>query len=240
MKKIILVIAAALAIGAVFLFFLPVKTWFLTSKTWIAALGWRGPVAVALAHAALTVAMVPGSILTLGSGLLFGLMTGFAVAVAGANLGALGAFLLARTLLRPQAEQLARSHPTFAAIDAAMAKEGFKIIVLLRLSQVVPFTILNMLLGLTKVSLGVYVLANLVGMLFGTFVYVYLGTLGGAAAEGAPAAMTTVHVVGFAAAVTVTVLVTRLTRRALAEARNPILSPTMKPPHARESSPESF
>ncbi len=124
---------------------------------------------------------------------------------------------MARTLLRSKAEALARANPKFDAIDSAIAREGFKIVFLLRLSPVFPFTILNVLLGVTKVTPGAYVLANLLGMLPGTFMYVYLGSLGEAAAGGSSPGQIALKVLGFAATVAVTVYVTRIAKKALTD-----------------------
>ncbi len=92
MKRFLPLLAVVVALGVCFLF-LPVKSWFLASRHWVEALGFWGPAVMALVYATLTVAMIPGSALTLGLGLLFGLWVGVATAVVGANLGALGAFL---------------------------------------------------------------------------------------------------------------------------------------------------
>lgn len=67
--------------------------------------------------------------------------------------------------------------PKLAAIDAAIAEHGFKIVLLLRLSPVFPFNLLNYALGLTRVQVRDYVLASFIGMLPGTALYVYLGSL---------------------------------------------------------------
>ena len=216
MKRFVLLLAAVVILGIV-LMFLPVKTWFLASRHWVEALGFWGPAAMALIYATLTIAMIPGSALTLGLGLLFGLWVGVATAVVGANLGALGAFLLARTLLRSKAEALAHASPKFNAIDSAIARQGFKIVLLLRLSPVFPFTILNVLLGVSKVTTGAYVLANLLGMLPGTFLYVYLGSLGEAATGGNSLGQIALKVGGLAATVAVTVFVTRIAKKALVD-----------------------
>lgn len=220
MKKLIAVIAAIVALGLA-LKNLPIQEWFLASRSWIDALGFWGPAAVVLAYALLTIAMIPGSALTLGSGLIFGLWKGVVVAILGANIGALGAFFLARTVLRSRAEHLAGQNPKFKVIDAAIGREGFKLMLLLRLSPAFPFTILNMLAGLTRITPGAYVSANLLGMLPGTFMYVYLGTLGEAATGAASTSQLALKLVGLVATIVVTVVLTKIAKRSLEEIQVP-------------------
>jgi uncharacterized membrane protein YdjX (TVP38/TMEM64 family) len=112
--------------------------------------------------------------------------------------------------------------PRARAIDAAVEREGWKLVLLLRLSPVFPFNVLNYALSLTRVPFGTYVLASFIGMLPGTALYVYLGSLAPAAAQLGPAAAaggagrTAVYAIGLLATVAVVVVATRLARRALA------------------------
>lgn len=207
------------------LIFLPVREWFTQLQGWIAQLGSIGPVVMAGVYIVATVLLVPASLLTLGAGTLFGLWKGSLTALVGANLGALCSFLLARTLLREKVANWAASSPKFAALDKAIEQEGFKMVFLSRLSPAFPFVLLNYLLGLTKVRTGSYVLANLLGMLPGTFLYVYIGAAAGealkagaSASPGAGLYKRVLTYVGLLATIGVVVLVTRAARRAMAEA----------------------
>lgn len=193
--------------------FLPVRHWFAQFQGVIESLGALGPLVFVLAYVVLTVLLVPGSALTLGAGALFGLWWGALIVIIGANLAALCAFLLARSFLRARVEQWAQAHPRFAALDRAIGRDGFKMVLLLRLSPIFPFTLLNYLLGLTTVRTGAYVLANLIGMLPGTFLYVYLGATARAALTGASGWL--VKTIGLLATIAVVWLVTRTARRAL-------------------------
>ena len=92
---------------------------------------------------------------------------GVATVWVGANLGACAAFLIGRTVARDWVAAKVSGNSKFAAIDEAVRKEGFKIVLLLRLSPVFPFNLLNYALGLTKVSFGNYASASLIGMLPG-------------------------------------------------------------------------
>ncbi|MGH9766142.1 MAG: TVP38/TMEM64 family protein, partial [Blastocatellia bacterium] len=220
-KKALLIALVIVAIGVGFLF-LPVRQWFLLLQSQIESLGAIGPVVFALAYVVLTVLLIPGSALTLGAGAIFGLWLGAITVIIGANLGALCSFLLARGFLREKVERWAEANPRFAALDAAIGREGFKMVLLSRLSPVFPFTLLNYFLGLTRVRTGSYVIANLIGMLPGTFLYIYLGAtardalIGGSdALTGAPGAL--VKAAGLLATIAVVALVTRAARKAMAQ-----------------------
>src|SRR5439155_8152758 len=115
--------------------------------------------------------------MTLAAGVIYGVAGGVAIVSPSSVLGATVCFLLGRTVLRKSVEQKVAANPKFAAIERAVSKNGFKIVLLTRLSPVFPFTALNYGLGLTTVKLRDYVLASFLGMLPGTLLYVYLGFL---------------------------------------------------------------
>ena len=118
---------------------------------------------------------IPGSAITIGSGTLFGLRPVLSSSLFGANLGRSASFLLARSFLREKVASWASANPKFRSLDQAIGKQGFKMVLLTRLSPVFPFVLLNYLLGLTAVRTPSYVLANLLGMLPATFLFVYIG-----------------------------------------------------------------
>lgn len=214
------VLVACVAVGVLFL---PVREWFMHLEGYVKGLGSIGPVAVALAYVLSTVLFIPGSALTIGSGTLFGLKTGFLVVLVGANLGALCAFLLARTFLREKVARWAERNPKFHSLDRAIGRQGFKMVFLSRLSPVFPFTLLNYLLGLTAVRTEAYALANLLGMLPGIFLYVYIGAaardaLAGEIDASAGLYQQALKYVGLLATIAVVVIVTRIARRAMHEA----------------------
>jgi len=191
---------------------------------WVNGLGVWGPVVFILGYAAAVVAFVPGSVLTLAAGAIFGLAQGTIYVFVAAVLGSTAAFLVARHLARAAVERRIARNPRFGAIDRAVAAEGRKIVFLLRLSPVFPFTLLNYVLGLTRVRFADYLVASL-GMIPGTVLYVYYGKLAGdvaTLAAGAPtprgAGYWTVLALGLAATVAVTTVVTRAAGRALREA----------------------
>lgn len=191
---------------------------------WVQGLGVWGPVVFVLGYVVATVAFVPGSILTLGAGAIFGLVKGSALVLLAATLGASAAFLVSRYLARGAIERRLAGNERFAAIDRAIGREGRRIVFLLRLSPVFPFNLLNYALGLTRVRFADYLIAS-VGMLPGTLLYVYYGKVVGDVARlagGAPIAKGpgyyAVLGLGLAATILVTTVVARTARRALQEA----------------------
>ena len=183
---------------------------------WVTGLGPLGWVLYALVYAVCCVLFVPGSILTLGAGALYGLWTGTAIVLAGATLGATLSFLLAKSVLRKKIERMTAGNAKFTALDRAIAKEGAKIVFLIRLSPVFPFTYINYAFGLTGVRTAPYVLASFVGMIPGTFAYVYLGSAAAGAASGeANTTKKIVQIVGAAVAFAVTIFVARIATKAI-------------------------
>ncbi len=184
-------------------------------------LGPAGPIAFIAGYAIACIALVPASLLTLAAGAIFGVVWGTVYTLVGAMIGATAAFLIARYAARGLVERRLADNPRFAAIDRAVGAEGLKIVTLLRLSPVVPFSLLNYALGLTHVRLTDYLVA-MIGIVPGTLLYVYYGKVGGdlaALASGAHpsggAASTAMLILGLVATIAVTVLIGRIARRAL-------------------------
>lgn len=151
----------------------------------VADAGPLGPAIFIAAYALATVFFIPASVLTVAAGYLFGPLLGTGVVSAASTLGASLAFLVSRYVARPFVQSLISSNPKFAQIDAGIAASGAKVVFLLRLSPLVPFTLLNYMLGLTSVPFGPYVAASWAGMLPGTVAYVGLGALGSAGLDAA-------------------------------------------------------
>ena len=188
---------------------------------WILDLGGWAPVVFIAGYVVAAVAGIPGSLLTLAAGAIFGLWAGVAYVFVGATLGSAAAFLVSRYVARTAVEKRVAGNARFQSIDRAIADDGRKIVFLLRLSPVFPFTLLNYALGLSRVRFGDYLMAS-VGMLPGTVLYVYYGKLAGdvAAVAGgvAPArgpGYYTVLGLGLVATIAVTAVITRAARRAL-------------------------
>jgi len=190
--------------------------------TWVADLGWWGALAFSGLYVIATIAFLPGSVLTLGAGVLFGPLWGSVVVFCSATAGAIAAFSIGRYWVRDWVmRRLAQGNANFVALDRAVAQDGFKIVLLTRLSPLFPFNALNYLYGLTGVRLRDYAIAS-VGMLPGTVMYVYLGASFKSLAEvfaGGDRAKTpqewALFILGLGATVAVTVVITRIARRAL-------------------------
>ena len=203
--------------------FLPVQQWLRSFNDWVGKMGLAGIFIFIAVYAAATVLLAPGAILTIGAGFAFGLWKGFLAVSAAATLGASLAFLVARFVARDKIEAMARRSTKFQRIDNAIGKQGAKLVFLLRLSPVIPFNLSNYFYGLTAVKFWAYVLASWIGMMPGTFLYVYIGTAGKAAvsaAAGGEAVKQGWHYwtfisVGLAATIVVTIWVTKIARDTL-------------------------
>ena len=212
------IIAALILVGRAFGAELPAFT------RRIQELGALGVLLFMLGYALATVAFVPGSLLTLAAGAVYGIGQGTAIVLVAATIGASLAFLVARYLARSAVETRLAGHEKFSAIDRAVGRQGFKIVLLLRLSPIFPFNALNYALGLTRVRFRDYLLAS-IGMLPGTLLYVYYGKAAGSVAElAAGREMMDRGVwhyvalgIGLVATIVVTAVITRSARRALRE-----------------------
>jgi uncharacterized membrane protein YdjX (TVP38/TMEM64 family) len=189
---------------------------------WSRAAGPLGGALYALGYVASTVLLLPGSVLTLGAGYAWGPLWGVALVSPVSVAAATAAFVLGRTLARGHVERRLGTDPRLRAVDGALGEGGFRLVVLLRLSPVLPFNLLNYGLALTRVRLRDYVLGSAVGMFPATVVFVYLGSLASTATEllsGRPAEGEPWRVAltwgGLLATAAVTVLITRAARRAL-------------------------
>jgi len=188
---------------------------------WVRGAGLWAPVLFVAVYAAACVAFVPASLLTLAAGALFGLWTGIGLVAAGASLGAAASFLIGRYVARRRVERWLSHDPRLAALDTTVGNDGRRIMFLLRLSPAFPFSAMNYALGLTGVRFTDFLIA-MIGILPGTTLYVYAGTVAGAvasAAGGAAPRGTAYYVIlalGLAATLAVTLIVTRLARQALA------------------------
>ncbi|MEG4082831.1 TVP38/TMEM64 family protein [Microcoleus sp. POL10_C6] len=189
-------------------------------------LGWWGPVAFVATYNLATVLFVPGSLLTLGGGAIFGLWWGAVYVFAASTLGAVFAFAIGRYLCRDRVVKYMESHPKFKALDRAVSQQGLKIVFLTRLCPLFPFNLLNYALGITQVSLKDYVLGSF-GMIPGTIMYVYSGSLvGEVAAIGTESVYASpqdsavkwlINIISFLATVAVTVFITRIASKVLEE-----------------------
>lgn len=203
---------------------LPLSQWAGQLVEWIRGAGATGVAVYAAAYITATLLLLPGSLLTAGAGLAYGPILGTLLVSPVSVTAATLAFLLGRTVARDWVAKRTGRDARFAAIDAAIGRHGFKIVALLRLSPVIPFNLLNYALGLTGVRLRDYVLGSFVGMLPGTLLYIYLGslvtTVSALGNDRGPAgtAQQILYWAGLGATVVATLFITRIARRALDKA----------------------
>lgn len=197
--------------------YLPAQAWLKNTLDRVAGLGLIGIVLFIALYVVATVLFIPGAVLTLGAGAIYGVLWGSVYVSMASTLGATCAFLIGRHLARETITRKIGANKAFAAIDKAVAIGGWKIVGLTRLSPLFPFTFLNYAFGLTRISLRDYVIASWIGMMPGTVLYVYLGSLA-QVASGLSARTIwqwALYGVGLVATVAVTVLITRMARREL-------------------------
>jgi uncharacterized membrane protein YdjX (TVP38/TMEM64 family) len=242
--------ALAIGLGLWLVRAYPVLPWLAHAQACVAGLGWRGALCYPLIFAACNVLLLPAGTLALGSGLFFGLGWGFALNVAGNVAGAAFAIGFSRRFGRGWIRARFLRRRKWAALDEAVAREGWKIIFL---SQVLPFapsSLLNYLFGVTKVPFRTALLWSALGQMPTMLLYAYLGTFaqfGLGVLRGGPLPPVLDFLAwggGLAVTVAATTGLTRLTLRLLAEAERkagPIpasesTSPQVKPPTSRSES----
>ena len=207
--------AAALA-ALVAAIVLPLEDWSARLEEAIGTMGFAQGLALFVGVQTLSMlVLVPGWVFPLVAGAVFGVGWGLLAAMAGALASAVLAFLLARTVLRGLVSRAARRNKLFKALDAAVAKEGFKVVALVRFSPLLPSGMKSYFLGLTRVALVEYAAASALAMLPAMFLKVYIGSAGrGALAEGG-ALNWMLFGSGIVATILLTVLAARKARRVL-------------------------
>lgn len=232
------VLAGALAAS---LLVLPWSRWTLRLVEWIREAGAVGVAFYVVAYVVATLLLLPGSVLTAGAGFAYGPVLGTLLVSPASVLAATLSFLLGRSAARDWVSRRIATDPRFGAIDRAIGESGFRIVLLLRLSPIVPFNLLNYALGLTRVRLRDYVLASFLGMLPGTVLYVYLGSVVKNASELLAGRAVTgpwgqaLYWGGLVATIAAAVLISRTARRALHRTLDRP-APSL-PPGAREARP---
>jgi uncharacterized membrane protein YdjX (TVP38/TMEM64 family) len=199
-----------------------------TFAAWVHSLGFWGPLAFVVGYGVAATLLIPVVVLTVSAGALWGFRRGVLYVAFGASLGAALAFLAARHVIRRFVEAYVERHPRLAAIDRAVETEGARLVFLLRLSPLVPYVLLNYILGVSRVSFRDYML-GLVGMLPIAAAYVYGGKAAGdiatlAAGVAAPRDATYYWLLalGLAATALASVLVTRAAARAIERRELPV------------------
>jgi uncharacterized membrane protein YdjX (TVP38/TMEM64 family) len=152
-----------------------VQAAFKAALDWLEHLGYWAPIVFVVLYVASCVAVLPASVLTLGGGAVFGVLKGAILVNIAATLGATAAFLVGRYVARDWVTRRFGHHPTFAAIDRAVAEEGWKIVFLTRLAPMFPFFLMNYVYSLTRVRFSHYLLATWLGIIPGSTLFVFIG-----------------------------------------------------------------
>lgn len=147
-------------------------------------MGPLGPLYFGLFYTIAEVLAIPAVPLTASAGYLFGVSEGTLVVLVSASIAASISFFIGRTLLRTTVEQAMTDYPQFAKMDKAISREGFKLMLLLRLSPLFPFALSNYLYGATSIDFASFFWGTILGFAPGTLAYVYTGVVGKALTIG--------------------------------------------------------
>ena len=187
---------------------------------WVQSLGAWGPLVFVLSYGVAAVLLIPCFPLTLAAGALWGFTLGLIYVLAGATFGAVLAFYSARYLVRHRVERYVARYPRLEAIDRAVESEGMRLVCLLRLSPVVPFTLLNYVLGVSRLRFRDY-LGGMTGIIPVAAMYVYAGKVAGDLASLATGAAPrgtmyyTMMAIGLGATLLASLLIVRAANRAV-------------------------
>ena len=211
-RALLLVVAAAVFV----LLFRWVKQTGLLDQSlrWIQSLGPWAPAVFIMLFVVTVIICLPAAILTAGGGFIFGFGLGALFVLLAAVISSNVTFLISRHLAREWMTKKLGANPRFRAIDEAVAAEGWKIVALVRLAPIFPFSITSYAFGLTRVSWKEYFIANF-AMLPGTLLYVYLGSIARDLTEKVPTPLW-IKITAFALALVAVIYVARVAKRALA------------------------
>jgi uncharacterized membrane protein YdjX (TVP38/TMEM64 family) len=165
----------------------------------VAAMGPAGVLYFGMFYFLAEVLAIPATPLTMSAGYLFGLPQGVAVVLAAATAAAAIAFVIGKTFLRSWVEGILEENPKFAKIDEAVGQEGFKLLLLVRLSPIFPFALSNYIYGASSIDFGSYLVGTFLGFTPGTIAYVYTGMVGKELLSGDGSQPWYIYAVGFGA-----------------------------------------
>lgn len=168
---------AVLALVILSIRFLPFQEYGLALLETIQSWGPLAPVICVAVYVVWVLCLLPGSVMTVGAGVMFGTW-GIPVAVAGGMASSTAAFLIARYWGRARIREWTRRSQKIRVLDRALQESGWVVVLLSRLSPIVPYNVSNYFFGITSISFGAYFTATLAGMLPGTVLYAYAGSLG--------------------------------------------------------------
>jgi len=199
-----------------------IPSWLSNLVEWIENYGWWGIILFILLHLIGSIIAIPAFVMAFAGGFIFGLGRGIIIVSISSTMGATAAFLVARYLVRDWIIRIMEKHPRYKIIDEAIAREGWQIIGLIRLSPIIPYNILHFVFGITSVKLLHYIIASWIGMLPMTFMYVYAGSLASSLTQVGESKYLIYsseswifYILGFLITLTATIYVSAVVRRAL-------------------------
>lgn len=163
--------------------FLPVTDWIDDLQSWIDDFGALGPPIFILIYVLAVILLVPGSALTIAAGLAYG-NWGIPLALFASTAGASVAFLIARYIAYKKVHSMLADKQVLQAVESVVNSEGWKIIVLVRISPLIPFNIQNYFFGVTEVPLWQYTASTFVGLIPGTIVNVVIANFADGGFDG--------------------------------------------------------
>ena len=179
-RAIFIQVGGLILIGALFLIasrFFPIADWIALVQQKVMHLGAWSAIWYPLLYACCNVLLLPGGLLSIGGGFFFGLWWGFFIILVGNVMGAAIAFYLSRWIGRSWLRGKLRRNATLVALEPAVEREGWKIILLSQLHPLFPTSLLNYLYGLTNIRFRTCILWVAIGQAPGLFLYAYVGTL---------------------------------------------------------------
>jgi len=171
----LLLVVAMLALSSRFF---PIADWIAQVQQNVMHLGAWSALWYPLLYACCNVLLLPGGLLSVGGGFFFGLWWGFVIVLVGNVGGAAISFFLSRWVGRRWLPRKLLRNPTLEALEPAVEREGWKIILLSQLHPLFPTSLLNYLYGLTTIRFRTCILWVAIGQAPGLFLYAYVGTLG--------------------------------------------------------------
>jgi uncharacterized membrane protein YdjX (TVP38/TMEM64 family) len=168
----------AVAIFVIVSRFFPIADWVAQVQQKVMHLGAWSAVCYPLLYACCNVLLLPGGVLSIGGGFFFGLWWGFLIVLIGNVTGAAISFVISRWIGRRWLRRKLSRNPTLGALEPAVEREGWKIILLSQLHPLFPTSLLNYLYGLTTIRFRTCILWVAIGQAPGLFLYAYIGTLG--------------------------------------------------------------
>ncbi|WP_175551167.1 TVP38/TMEM64 family protein [Spirulina major] len=177
-RWLILIVWSLIGVAMVLLFTTPVRHWIADHQRWVAMIERGGVGLFLLAHLVLTLMGVPGTVLAVTGGLVFGWVWGTVLSVLGGTIGAVAAFCLARYCLHDWVTERFGTHPRLHWLRQAVQHRPLMFVLAVRFFPISPFNVVNFLLGLTPVPLGAYAVGTGLGIIPGTILYTGLGVTG--------------------------------------------------------------